>query len=364
MINGVMTPKKFVRTCELESGMILGNKITNQYGQVLINSGIRLSDIYINAIKRWKLGGVYIVDDTPASVMHRRVMESVDANTVEDRNNVSIAMSVRKRAAESLNFLYSNTDDERLTNITRLVVNDLLCAIRENNAVAVDINELRICDEYTFKHSVDVATISMIVAKSYGLSEHDIFDIGVSGLLHDIGKSKVPLEILNKPSRLTDDEYAVMKRHPAFGFDILRKRQDLSDRVKIGVLQHHEKENGSGYPLGLTGDRIGIFSKIITVADIYDALVTERPYKEGYSPKDAVEMIMSMTEELNMKAMQSFLRSIILYPVGSDIMLSNGVRCRVVENNTSFVLRPKVVSLENGFLYDLASPEWLSLVIV
>lgn len=264
-----MFPKKFVKSSELEFGMVLGNTIANQNGQVLINSGVRLSEIYIRAIKRWKIGGVYIIDDSPEQKRGNKVLKTIDDNTVNDKSVVSIAMSVRKRAAESLNYLYSNTDSSQFTNVTRSVVNDLFSAIQENNAVAVDINELKVCDEYTFKHSVDVATIAMIVAKEYGMEEHDVFEIGLSGLLHDIGKSRIPLEILNKPDRLTDDEYSLMKQHTIFGFEILKKRKDLDDRVKLGVLQHHEKENGSGYPYGLTGKQIGLFAKIITVADIY-----------------------------------------------------------------------------------------------
>jgi HD-GYP domain-containing protein (c-di-GMP phosphodiesterase class II) len=127
----------------------------------------------------------------------------------------------------------------------------------------------------------------------------------------------------------------------------------FSQEICLGALQHHEKMNGKGYPIGLPGEKISPYARILSVADIYDALVTERPYKTAFSQRDAVEMIMSMTEELDMKAMKSFLSSTILYPVDSTVELSNGERARVVKNDPEYLLRPTVVGLESGTVFDL-----------
>ena len=123
----------------------------------------------------------------------------------------------------------------------------------------------------------------------------------------------------------------------------------------MGVLQHHEKLNGKGYPLGVPEEKIYEYAKIISTADIYDALVTERPYKKAFSPRAAVEMIMAMTDELDINVMRSFLDSIILYPVGSTVQLSNGENAKVIENNPKYVLRPKVFGLKTGKVYDLGN---------
>jgi HD-GYP domain-containing protein (c-di-GMP phosphodiesterase class II) len=138
-----------------------------------------------------------------------------------------------------------------------------------------------------------------------------------------------------------------------YGYRILKERNDYSDIIALGVLQHHEKMNGSGYPLGADAENISPYAKILTVADIYDALVTERPYKSAFSQRDAVEMIMSMTSELDMEAMRAFLESTILYPVDSYVELSNGEIARVVKNNANFIMRPIVVGVESGNVYDL-----------
>ena len=207
---------------------------------------------------------------------------------------------------------------------------------------------------YKYYHSYRVMDLMEVLATNLKLNQKDIELAKVIGLLHDIGKSKIPIEILNKPGKLTDEEFAIMKLHPIYGFRILEGNKGLTDTIKLGVLQHHEKINGKGYPMGVDAEQISTFAKIISVVDIYDALVTERPYKHGFSPRDAVEMIMAMTAELDMDSLKGFLGSVILYPVGSTVELSNGERARVVENFEEAILRPKVVGLKTGRVYDLA----------
>jgi HD-GYP domain-containing protein (c-di-GMP phosphodiesterase class II) len=292
------------------------------------------------------------------------VQKKIDKNTVQDRAKVKLTESVKARVAEGVQYLYNDTSSESFTSTTRNITDDLMRAIDENEAVAVDISALKVSDEYTFKHSVDVATMSMIVGRKHGLSDKEVYELGISGLLHDVGKSKIPNEILNKATKLTDEEFAMMKQHSLFGYGILKEKNDLSNSIKLGVLQHHEKMNSTGYPMGVSSDKINLFARIISVADIYDALVTERPYKKPFSPRDALEMIMSMTNELDINVMRSFLESIILYSVGTDVELSTGEKARVVENNPKYVLRPKVVGLTSGKMYDLSEIENSNIVIV
>ncbi len=155
-----------------------------------------------------------------------------------------------------------------------------------------------------------------------------------------------------------------MKQHSLFGFQILKKREQFSDSIMRGVLQHHEKINGKGYPLGVAEEKIHPYARIIAVADVYDALVTERPYKSAFPKREAVEMIMAMTGELDLEAMKSFLGSVILYPVDSIVQLSNGEKAKVVENSIEYVLRPKVVGIQSGKLYDLAGDVGCANIII
>lgn len=332
-----------------------------------------MDNFHREALLRMGIGGVYIREGEEDEekenknnqiVVSAAVQKVIDKSTVNDRAKVNLSESVKARVAEGIQYLYNDTESENFTSTTKNITDDLMRAITDNDALAVDISALKVSDEYTFKHSVDVATMSMIVARKYGLSDKDVYEIGISGLLHDVGKSKIPNEILNKAAKLTDEEFAMMKQHSLFGYSILKDKNDLSNQIKMGVLQHHEKMNSRGYPMGVGADKINIFARIISVADIYDALVTERPYKKPFSPRDAVEMIMSMTEELDINVMRSFLESVILYPVGTDVELSTGEPARVVENNPQYVLRPKVVGLKSGKTYDLADIKNASVVIL
>lgn len=365
--------RKFVRIRSLKDGMIIDQSIVDRAGRILIARGTPMDNFHREALLRMGIGGVYIREGEEDEekenknnqiVVSAAIQKVIDKSTVNDRAKVNLSESVKARVAEGIQYLYNDTESENFTSTTKNITDDLMRAITDNDALAVDISALKVSDEYTFKHSVDVATMSMIVARKYGLSDKDVYEIGISGLLHDVGKSKIPNEILNKAAKLTDEEFAMMKQHSLFGYSILKDKNDLSNQIKMGVLQHHEKMNSRGYPMGVGADKINIFARIISVADIYDALVTERPYKKPFSPRDAVEMIMSMTEELDINVMRSFLESVILYPVGTDVELSTGEPARVVENNPQYVLRPKVVGLKSGKTYDLADIKNASVVIL
>lgn len=352
--------RKFISTRLLKEGMKIDQAIVDSTGRSLIEKGAYLDDFHIEYLQEKGVNGVFIQEGEPDPdeleiQIPQFTRELIEKSRVEDRAKVKLTESVRKRVSEGIQFLYSHTDDENFSEATNNVANELMKTIVDNDAVAVDIGMLKVSDEYTFKHSVDVATMAMIVGKKHGFSDHEVHELGISGLLHDVGKSKIPNEVLNKAAKLTDEEFALMKQHTLFGFDILKKRNEFSEGIMLGVLQHHEKINGKGYPVGSPADKIHPYAKIISVADIYDALVTERPYKKGFPKGVAIEMIMSMTGELDFDAMKSFLSSVIVYSVDSIIQLSNGEKAKVVENNPENCLRPKVVGLKTGKLYDLAN---------
>lgn len=356
-----MIKRRYLATRIVQPGMIIDQAIIDRAGRVLIARGTELDDYLIAALRKMEVPGIYIFEgevedpkkDEPK--VSEAIQKRYEQVKVEDPAKVRLTESVRKRVAEGVQYLYQDTKSENFMSETRTITDDLMKAISDNDAIAVDISALKISDEYTFKHSVDVATMSMIVAKRYGFTKEQVYEIGIAGLLHDIGKSQIPNEVLNKAGRLTDEEFALMKQHTVLGYRILADKKDISENIKLGVLQHHEKQNGKGYPLGAAADKINPYAKIISVVDIYDALVTERPYKKPFSPRDAVEMIMSMTEELDISVMRCFMESVILYPVGTDVPLSNGEMGRVIENSPNYVLRPKVLGLTTGKVYDLAT---------
>lgn len=354
-----MIKRKFMRTRQLVPGMKIDQTVEDRMGRNLVARGAVLDEYIIASLIKYGIMTVYIQDgeyeeENPDEILSPAAKKQVEKLRTEDRAKVSLSDSVKKRVSEGIQYIYSNAESSEVASVTDDIANNLMHVISKNNAVAIDINELKTSDEYTFKHSVDVATIAMVLAKQQGLDRKKIYEIGVTGLLHDVGKTKIPLEILNKPGRLEDSEFAIMKQHSVYGYNMIKDRPEFNNAICLGVLQHHEKMNGKGYPLGFGQEKICPYAKILSVADIYDALVTERPYKSAFSQRDAVEMIMSMTNELDMNAMRSFLESMILYPVDSIVNLSNGERARVVKNSPHYILRPVVVGIESGKVYDLS----------
>ncbi len=353
-----MIKRKYMRTRQLKPGMKIDQSVVDRLGRNLVARGSILDEYVIESLLKLGVMNVYIQDgeidpEEEKIVISDEAKKNIEKLHTEDRSKVKLSNSVRERVAHGIQYIYGNAESENLSQTTANITNDLLDAIDSNNAIAIDINELKTSDEYTFKHSVDVATIAMILAKRQGLPRQDIYQIGVAGLLHDVGKTRVPLEILNKPGRLDEKEFEVMKQHSVYGYRMVKDKPNFNEAISLAVLQHHEKINGLGYPMGVNEKQITPYAKILSVADIYDALVTERPYKQAFSQRDAVEMIMSMTNELDMGAMKSFLESMILYPVGSVVDLSNGEKAKVVRNSPHYILRPTVVGLQTGTVYNL-----------
>ena len=332
-----MIKRKFISVRLLTPGMVIDQSIIDGTGRVLIHRKTALDDYMIYSLRKMSIGGVYIregeeSDEEITYNISPEVMEKIEKVKVPDRAKIELHESVKKRVAEGIQFLYSNPDSPSFMDATNNVSSELMKALEENDALAVDVGALKV-----------------------RLSTKEVQQIGVSGLLHDLGKSRIPNEILNKPGRLTEEEFEIMKTHPVLGYNMIKDKPELSTATKLGVLQHHEKMNGNGYPLKLQGDQITPFARILSVADIYDALVTERPYKDAFSPRDAVEMIMAMTGDLDIHMIQSFLNSVILYPVDSIIKLSTGEFAKIVQNIPGYPTRPTVITLNHGQIYALAS---------
>lgn len=354
-----MITRRLVRTRQLQPGMKIDQAVVDKSGRNLVQRGSILDNYVIDSLLKMGVMMVYIQsgEETAGDIeksISPQARKQIERLHTDDRSKVELSDSVKTRVAEGIQFIYSNTESKELADTTNNIASNLMNAINSTDAIAVDISALKTSDEYTFKHSVDVATMSMVLAKQQGLSQKQIYEIGVAGLLHDIGKTKISLDILNKPARLTDEEFAVMKQHPVFGYRMIKGRDEFSNEICMAVLQHHEKMNSKGYPVGFPSDKITQYARILTIADIYDALVTERPYKSAFSQREAVEMIMSMTGELDLTAMKSFLESMILYPVDSIVELSNGEKAKVVKNNPHYILRPTVVGIKSGRVYDLS----------
>jgi putative nucleotidyltransferase with HDIG domain len=205
------------------------------------------------------------------------------------------------------------------------VVQEMTESILRNGNALVSLCRVKDKDDYTFLHSVSVCALLVSFCRAVGMEKSNIQLVGIGGLLHDIGKMKVPNAILNKPGKLTDEEFVQMKSHVAASMEILSLTPGIQPDSILVAHQHHERHDGSGYPLKLKGDEISRIGQMAAVCDVYDAITSDRCYHKGMAPHDALRKILEWSKyHFNPDVAQQFIRTIGIYPVGTLVMLESG----------------------------------------
>ncbi len=253
------------------------------------------------------------------------------------------------------------------TEKTKLLVAELASNIVENLDASMWLTQLKSRDEYTAIHSLNVCVLSLTFGRALGLTTDDLNELGLGALLHDIGKMQVPLEILNKPGKLTTEEFNIMKTHPLKGYEMLLTDNTISTEVLSIVKSHHERLGGSGYPDNLSEQNISYYTKIVSITDVYDAITSDRVYHDGMTPHEGLKRLYEwMPDNFDTELMQAFIRTIGIYPVGSVVELKTGHIGLVVKLSKSHRLKPVVMLIMNRNkefypqrkLVNLASSVW------
>jgi putative nucleotidyltransferase with HDIG domain len=237
----------------------------------------------------------------------------------------------------------------------------------ENHEVVSILTGLRNLDDYTFEHSVKVGMLSIYVARLLNYDEERLYVLGAGAILHDSGKTQIPLEILKKPSRLTEEEYEEIKRHTEYGFQIINACKTIPKKSAYIAKYHHERSNGKGYPEGLLENQIRQEARIVAIADVYDALVSERIYRKKMEPFEVLNYIMTHEKEhFDNEIFKVFLEFIGCYPVGTKVKLSNDQLGLVIKDNEGTPSRPvvKILQKENHLKESEILEEELDLSIV
>jgi putative nucleotidyltransferase with HDIG domain len=314
----------------LRPGMITARNIFTVDGVLLLNSDIMLCERYIDRLKQLGIMSVYIKNPLLKDI---NIPETIREET-------------RVRATALVQKAFINLRRSARINI-RQFKNAANCIVDEvitNRQALIHLTDVRTHDNYTFGHCVNVAVLSTITGLRLGYDRARLKTLAVGALLHDIGKAFVPLEILNKPDRLTSVEMEIMKQHSEIGFDILRHQTEYIPILAAHVaFQHHEKYNGSGYPRNLKGKDIHEYARIAAVADVYDAITSERSYRGAIAPHEAYEIVYSLSEShFDPEILHAFLSNIAIFPLGSFVTLNTGEIALVIKVVPQFPARPTV----------------------
>jgi HD-GYP domain-containing protein (c-di-GMP phosphodiesterase class II) len=324
---------RYVPSNCLREDMILGKNLYGVNNMLFLSQGQKLTHKNIQAISNLGYQGIYISDNLSKDIEIINVIsDELRQKTVSAVKNVFISTKTNDRNALDKSFGES-----------KKLVDDMINDIVNNKTLMVNMVDLKMFNDYTFCHSVNVAVLSIVMGLAMDYSYNNLYKLGLGALLHDVGKVFIPKEILDKPDKLTNEEFSVIKKHPQIGYDYLVRNCVLPIDSYTVVLQHHERYNGSGYPNCLVGSKTSMNSKIIAIADVYDAMVSDRPYRKGLPPSEVMEYIVCQSSEIfDPEVVKVFYKKIALYPVGTIVELSNGEKCIVLENFESYANRPRV----------------------
>ncbi|MCL2020915.1 MAG: HD-GYP domain-containing protein [Betaproteobacteria bacterium] len=259
------------------------------------------------------------------------------------RAEVERAAKICARARESVTSMFQEARMGRAIEPEQAIplINEISDSVMRNPDAFLSLARLKTADNYTYMHSVAVCALMIALARQMHFSDEHIRAAGLAGMFHDVGKMKIPLKILNKNGRLTDEEFDVMKRHPVLGHEILKESSAISAEVLDVCYAHHEKLDGSGYPHGLKSDAISLFARMGAICDVYDAITSQRPYKEGWDPAESLHKMSRWRGHFDMYLFRAFVKSLGIYPVGSLVRLNSG-RIGVVTEQSESLLTPKI----------------------
>ena len=313
----------------IKIGLALSKNIYNSKGQVLLRSGTVLTRHYVKRLKELGFSYVFVNDG---------LIDDISLDEV-------ISEETRVQAVNCIRATMDNVKNDKTIKTSSL--NKVVCCIVDdlanNKEMMLNLSDIRSYDDYTFNHSVNVTVISVMIGMCLFYKKDKLKDLGMGVLLHDIGKTQIPQEIINKPGKLTIEEYEIVKKHTWYGFDTLRKSPGIKLTSAHVALQHHERQNGSGYPRSLKGNKIIEFARISAIADVYDAMTSDRCYRKRIPVHKVCQYLAEGSgSQFDSHILDRFIEKVALYPQGTRVVLNDGRSGIVTKQNSGQPTNPMV----------------------
>ena len=344
--------RKWLSIYACEVGHIVAQDIMNDNGVIIVCENTVLNSYIINRLDRLGVKDLCIYETLGVKSFTLCRSREFDAFYKDYEESISSLKELMLGLVSEKSFHKAELD--RISKVIH-------SKIHQKSKVIQYLQLIRASDEYTYSHCINTAFYAMLMAKWLKFSEPDIKKVIQAGLLHDVGKAKLPIEILNKKGNLTKDEYEIIKNHTILGYGMLNDIVDIDSEVKLAALLHHERVDGSGYPFGADPEFVNKYSRIIAVADVYDAMTSDRVYKKRSTPFEAFEMLQTVGVGIfDTSVVHAFLKNMSAYYVGANVMLSDGSIGEIVYVPPQDIICP-IISAETGFV-DLAQEKELKVV--
>jgi len=342
--------KKLYTIDEVLPDMEVGEDVLTDDGKIMVSAGTILTKNIIEGLKCWDISAIYIrtENDSPTEVLAISVVEKtlLSKSQQEFTDKYNVTTNKIKKSFETMRFF----KEAPVKEMAELATKDLLPML-ESVGIINYLQMTRQQDDYTFQHSANVAVICGLLGKWLGYTDIKTKELVLAGLLHDIGKTQIPLNILDKPDALSKIEMDIMQTHTTLGYKLIKDNKELSANIIYGVLQHHERMDGSGYPFQVKADKLHQYARIIAIADTYDAMTSNRVYHQKETPFLVVEtMVSEMYLKLDPQICTVFLNNVRNYFTGNIIKLSDGRQAEVVYLGPSIATRPTVRTQDGQFI--------------
>lgn len=327
----------------IEENDVLGKSIYSADAALLLSSGVRLSPSMVNSLKKNNIYYVYIEDGLSDGIVPMSIIpDEVKIKTV------ARVEKIMKKSFTQLNSQNNKIIDQRAIKEYRTIIKDLFDMLSDMPERLYNMVELMGTDMYTYSHSVNVSVLSIVVGLALNMDREKIHHMSIGALMHDIGKMDIPENLLNKPAGLSTDEFELMKNHVSIGYELIKDDISLSGITKQIVYGHHERLDGTGYPRGLGQNNISIYTRVVSICDMFDALTSDRAYQKRIPVYKAIDVMMAEAmQRIDADLLKIFIDNVAIYKPGETVILEDGRKGIIVDVRKGFATRPIIRIIED-----------------